>query len=62
MKPAYVSDLEADQTITSFFLVCDKELSTARTGKPYLRLELGDRTGTIEAKVWENAEELAAAF
>ncbi len=62
MKSAYVADLEADQTVTSFFLVCDKEIRATREGKPFLRLELGDRTGTIEARMWENFEEAAGAI
>lgn len=53
MKPVFVSGLQADQSITSFFLVCEKEIRATREGKPYLRLELGDRTGTIEARMWE---------
>jgi 3'-5' exoribonuclease len=53
MKPAFVSDLQADQSITTFFLVCEKEVRATREGKPYLRLELGDRTGSIEARMWE---------
>lgn len=61
MKSAYISDLAADQTITSFFLVHAKEIRTGSTGKAYLRLELGDRTGTIEARMWENFEEPSAA-
>jgi 3'-5' exoribonuclease len=56
MKPAFVSDLQADQAITTFFLVCEKEIRATREGKPYLRLELGDRTGTIEARMWEGFE------
>ena len=59
MKSAYVADLEADQTVTSFFLVCDKEIRATREGRPFLRLELGDRTGTIEARMWENFEDAA---
>jgi 3'-5' exoribonuclease len=62
MKSAYVADLEAEQTVTSFFLVCDKEIRSTREGKPFLRLELGDRTGTIEARMWENFEEAAGAI
>src|SRR6266699_2100822 len=62
MKAAYVSDLTPDATITSFFLVCEKELRSTREGKPFLRLELGDRSGTIEARLWDNAEGLAALF
>jgi len=59
MKPAYVADLVADRSITSFFLVCGKELRTTREGKPFLRLELGDRTGTVEARMWDNFETAA---
>ena len=62
MKPAYVSDLTPDTTVTSFFLVSEKELRSTRDGKFYLRLELSDRSGTIEARVWDNAEGLAAGF
>jgi len=62
MKSAYVSDLKPDTSITSYFLVCDKELRSTREGKPFLRLELGDRSGTVEARLWENAENLAATF
>jgi len=56
MKPAFVNELQADQAITTFFLVCEKEVRATREGKPYLRLELGDRTGTIEARMWEGFE------
>ncbi len=62
MKSAYVADLQADQSVTSFFLVCDKEIRTGSTGRAYLRLELGDRTGTIEARMWEKFEDLVATF
>lgn len=59
MKSAYVADLQADQSITSFFLVHDREIRATREGKLFLRLELGDRTGTVEARMWENFETAA---
>jgi 3'-5' exoribonuclease len=62
MKPAYVSDLTPDTVITSFFLVCEKEIRSTREGKPFLRLELSDRSGTIEARLWDNVEGLAVLF
>ena len=62
MKNSYVADLTPDQNVTSFFLVCDKELRTGSTGKPYLRLSLGDRSGVMEARMWENFEKDAASF
>ena len=58
MKPAFVEDLKPDTAVTSFFLVAEKELRSTREGKPFLRLELCDRTGTVEARLWENAGEL----
>jgi len=62
MKPSYVADLAPDTTITSFFLVCEKELRTTRGAKQFLRLELGDRSGTVEAVLWENAQQIAETF
>ena len=56
MKTSFISDLNSEQNITSFFLVCEKELRNTREGKPYLRLELGDRSGTIEARMWDQFE------
>src|SRR5579883_2188495 len=51
MKSLFVSDLAAEQTITSFFLVQEKEIRNTREGKSYLRLSLGDRTGAVQARV-----------
>jgi len=56
MKTTFVADLTSEQTITAFFLVHAKELRSTREGKPYLRLELGDRTGTVEARMWTKFE------
>jgi 3'-5' exoribonuclease len=59
MKSPFVKDLTADQVITGFFLVHEKEVRNTNTGKPYLRMELGDRSGTIEARMWEKFEVVA---
>jgi 3'-5' exoribonuclease len=63
MKSAYVADLQPDQAVSSLFLVRDKEIRTSSaTGKSWLQLELVDRTGTIEAKMWDNFSDVAATF
>ncbi len=59
MKTAFVSDLGSEQTVTTFFLVHEKEIRNTREGKAYLRLELGDRSGTIEARMWDQFEIVA---
>jgi 3'-5' exoribonuclease len=62
MKPAFIADLEPDQPVTSYFLVWEKEIRLTRDSRPFLRLELGDRTGTIEARMWDNFEQAAPTF
>jgi 3'-5' exoribonuclease len=63
MKSAYVADLQADQPVNSLFLVREKEIRTSpNTGKSWLQLELADRTGSIEAKMWDNFSEVATTF
>jgi 3'-5' exoribonuclease len=54
-----VTDLNSEQSITTFFLVHEKEIRNTREGKQYLRLELGDRSGTIEARMWDQFDVVA---
>ena len=63
MKPHFVVDLADGQLIVSPFLVREKEVRTShRTGTSWLQLELGDRTGVICGKMWDNFAPLAATF
>jgi 3'-5' exoribonuclease len=62
MKQSFVSSLQDGQTVTSHFLVCVKEIRSTREGKSYLRLELGDATGRVEARMWEGFDRMAASF
>jgi 3'-5' exoribonuclease len=59
MKTPFVTDLGSEQLITTFFLVHEKEIRNTREGRSYLRLELGDRSGTIEARMWDLFESIA---
>jgi 3'-5' exoribonuclease len=56
MKTLFVSDLISEQSITAFFLVHAKEIRNTKEGKQYLRMELGDRSGTVEARMWTKFE------
>jgi len=62
MKTPLVSDISSEQNITTYFLVCEKEIRNTREGKAYLRLELGDRSGTIEARMWDQFEMAAKSI
>jgi 3'-5' exoribonuclease len=62
MKSPYVKDLEANRTFTTSFLVRSKEVREKKSGEPYLSLSLCDRTGEIEAKMWDNVADVLDAF
>lgn len=62
MKDHFVSDLEPNQNITSTFLVKDKEVRTAKNGNSYLSLTLGDKSGSLDAKMWDNVAEVEPTF
>ena len=51
-----------NKVITSSFVVIVKQVKPKKTGEPYLALTLGDRTGQIEAKMWDNVEDSIDAF
>ena len=55
MKELSVAGLAAreNETITAFFLATSRQLRTRADGTVYLALTLGDRTGQIEARMWE---------
>ncbi len=62
MKSPYVSELEPNRVITSSFLVHSKEIRQKKTGELYLSLMLGDRTGEVDAKMWDNVAEVMDSF
>jgi 3'-5' exoribonuclease len=56
MKDIYIADLanfDEGTRFDGYFLVLAKQLRTTKTNKPYLNLILGDKTGQLEARVWE---------
>ena len=62
MKSFYVRDLQPNQLMTSPFLVHTKDIRQKKSGDPYLSLLLGDRTGEVEAKMWDNVAEVMDTF
>ena len=62
MKSPYINDLQPNDNIEGIFLVAHKEVRQKKTGEPYLSLSLTDRTGEIDAKMWDNAAEVIPTF
>lgn len=53
-----IGDLADGTDIVGCYLVLESRKAETKQNKPYLRLVLGDRTGSIDAMVWEDAERL----
>src|SRR3954447_24585015 len=51
-----------NQNITTSFVVASKQVKPKKNGDPYLALTLADRTGQIEAKMWDGVAEAIDAF
>jgi len=49
----YIEDLKENEHIIEHYLCKQKQSLKTRSGKTYLSLRLMDKTGTIDAKVWE---------
>jgi 3'-5' exoribonuclease len=62
MKSLYVADIRENQLVDALFLVGSKNQGVTKGGHSYLTLKLLDRSGEIEARVWERADDLARGF
>jgi 3'-5' exoribonuclease len=64
MKDFYICDClrHENKVITSTFVVVAKQIKPKKTGEPYLALTLGDRSGQLDAKMWDNVEDVLEAF
>ncbi len=49
----YIEDLREGEALIGHYLCKQKQSLKSRAGKTYLSLKLQDKTGTIDAKVWE---------
>jgi 3'-5' exoribonuclease len=62
MKSPYVNELEPNKLVTTSFLVHSKEIRQKKSGELYLSLLLADRTGELDAKMWDNVAEVIDDF
>ncbi|HYP15509.1 MAG TPA: HD domain-containing protein [Bryobacteraceae bacterium] len=62
MKSPYVSELQPNQLVTATLLVQYKDIRQKKTGEPCLTLTLVDRTGEVDARMWDNVAEVMNTF
>jgi 3'-5' exoribonuclease len=62
MKSLYAADIHENQLVDAMFLVASKNHGVTKGGSSYLTLKLLDRSGEIEGRVWDRADDLARGF
>jgi 3'-5' exoribonuclease len=64
MKEFYICDCARveNQTITSMFVVALKQVKSKKSGELYLSLVLADRSGQLQANMWDNVADAISAF
>ncbi|MCX8011655.1 MAG: HD domain-containing protein [Desulfobacterota bacterium] len=55
VKGIFISGINKNSEVEGIFLVKEKHMGVTKGGVPYLSLKLMDRTGEINARVWEEA-------
>lgn len=61
-KQSFIINLKEEETIEDYFYVKSKTESVGKTGKPYLSLIISDKTGEMDARIWDNVEVLSSKF
>jgi 3'-5' exoribonuclease len=56
---AFVRDLRDGQEVDSIFVVRELSRRQKRNGEPFLKLQLSDCTGRVEAVVWDGVDDVA---
>ena len=58
----WVVDIKDSDQVRGQYLVKSKRLGSTKKGDPFLSLTLADRSGEIEARVWERVSTLSSLF
>jgi len=63
MKEFFIRDCQQyeNQTITSSFVIASKQVKTKKNGELYLAVTLADRTGQLQANMWDNVSDAITA-
>lgn len=62
MQKIYVNEIKEGMMVDSVFLCSHKALLFGKNNKSYINLKLLDKTGWVEARIWDQAEVLSQNF
>ena len=58
----WIRDIREDDQVRGHYLVKTKRMGSTKKGDSFLSLTLADRSGDLEAEVWERAEDVSRLF
>ncbi|MEK6704944.1 MAG: HD domain-containing protein [Bdellovibrionota bacterium] len=56
-KHQFLKDLKEKDSVASSFLIKFSAVAVGKSGKPYMNLILTDKSGDLEARLWENVQQ-----
>jgi len=62
MERKFIKDFQENMPVSGFFAVFSKDLRKTKADKEYLDLTLMDKTGSINAKIWDKVGEFSNKF
>jgi len=62
LKKTLVKDIREKEHVVGTYLVSKKEMGLSKSGKSYINMRLMDSTGSLEARVWDDADALGKKF
>lgn len=62
MKQTFLKDIKEKDKVEDVFLATKKEMGMGKSGRSYLNIKLMDKTGEVEARVWDNTDDISKVF
>jgi 3'-5' exoribonuclease len=62
MEKQVVQKLQDKDAVDALFLVKEKHMGVGKNGRPFMSLQVGDSTGTMDARLWDRVDELSREF
>ncbi len=62
MTRKFIQQLKENENVDDIFFVNEKVMGIGKTGKSYLSIKLSDKTGTMDAKIWDRIDILGNNF
>lgn len=60
-KKQFIDALKPGDRVDDVFILSAKSVSQKKNGDSYLKITLADKAGTVEAKVWDNVDQINGA-